>query len=457
MYKVIAARLSIVLSMPRTLAMDDTTPPMGLLMLAAVVEHEHKVRIVFPVAIDQLVAGLPDTLGDADVFGLSINSFSWFAARRIIATIRRYAPRLRIVLGGPHPSQYDRHCLEVSDADAVVRGEGEATFPELLRAWSAGEEPAGVAGVTWKTVDGEIHVNPDRPLLTEAELNALPLPAYHLIPPNRYGFVPMETSRGCRFRCVFCAIPFPRGIRQFSLTRIERTLNRLNELRSCFTRGGIFLSDDSFSAHKERAEGTLQLVRQVSPEFMVGCEARITELVNHNLLPAFARTRTFLLQVGVECGYDEGLARIKKGLSRSLVTEFASAIAMQHYRYNVYWSFIVGFPWETEREVLQTINFAFHIARASGSQQPQVNAFSPYPGSIIVNRPQEFGLQAITPQLFDEPTWFRQFLGYSRVAESNRAFIAEYLQIMHNAYPRHIQQPLLRMPNGVVLDNRLLA
>ena len=447
-------RLNVVLTMPRTLAMDDSTPPLSLLMLAAVTENEHDVRVVFPIDIDATVAALPQSLAGADVFGLSINSFSWFAAREIIATVRRHHPHIRIVLGGPHPTHLDRHCLTIAPADAVVRGESEVTFPELLRAWASNRAPEGIAGVTWKDAGGAIHRNADRELLTEEELDALPLPAYHFIPAGRYPFVPIETSRGCRFHCVFCAIPFA-GIRQFSLARVEKVLRTVDRLRSRFT-DSMFLSDDSFSAHRERVTGTLRLFREITPGWRIGCEARISELLQHDLLPHFARTPLYLMQVGVECGYDAGLKRIRKGLNRAMVRRFALEVAKLPFHYNVYWSFVIGFPWETEAEVLETINFAFNTARAARSQQPQVNPFSPYPGSPIGERPEEFGLASIEPSLYDDASWFRRFIGYSRVQEQNRAFIARYLQAMHDSYPQCVRAPVVHLPAGPVIENPAL-
>jgi anaerobic magnesium-protoporphyrin IX monomethyl ester cyclase len=443
-----ARRLKVALLMPRTLSMDDSTPPMSLLMLAAVAEAEHSVSIVFPVDVDAAVARLPASLGDADVVGISVNSFNWYRAKHIIAEVRRHLPGARIVLGGPHPTHYHRYCLETAHADAVVRGEGEITFQELLRAWAAGREPEEIAGVTWRDREGAIHVNPGRAVIPEAELARLPLPAYHLVPPGRYRFMPMETSRGCHFRCVFCSIPFPQGIRQFPLARVETLVGRLASLRDRFIGGGIFLSDDSFSADRERVVGTLGALRRILPDAMIGCEARISELLGGGLLAEFAHNNLFMIQVGVECGYESGLRRIKKGLTLDMIADFTRAAAAMPFRYRIYWSYMIGFPWEGAAEVVETVNFAFETARRAGSQQPQINAFSPYPGSDIANRPGDYGLPQPTPEMYDDPAWFNQFLGYSRVVPADRAALHAYFVGIHNTYPFHRTPALLRLPSG---------
>jgi radical SAM superfamily enzyme YgiQ (UPF0313 family) len=429
--------------------MDDTTPPMSLLMLAAVAEAEHDVRVVFSIDVDAALARLPASLAGTDVVGISVNSFNWYRAKQIVGEVRRHLPDVQIVLGGPHPTHHDRHCLETAGASAVVRGEGEVTFPELLRAWAAGREPDGVDGVTWKDGGGGIHANPERALVPESELERLPLPAYHLVPSGRYGFVPVETSRGCHFRCAFCAIPFPQGVRQFPLARVEANLRRLAALGDRFTRG-ILLSDDSFSANRDRVVGTLGLLRQLLPDATIGCEVRISELLRGGLLAEFARSNLFMMQVGVECGYDAGLRRIKKGLTLAMVADFARAAAAMPFRYRVYWSYVIGFPWEGAAEVVDTLNFAFNTARSAGSQQPQINAFSPYPGSDIARRPDEYGLSPPSPELYDDPSWFNQFLGYSKVAPADRAVLHAYFVGLHNAYPHHFTPPLLRLPSGAV-------
>lgn len=440
--------------MPRTLSMDDTTPPMSLLTLAAVAEAEHDVRIIFSVDVDAAIASLPSSFAGTDVIGISVNSFNWYRAKQIVTELRRHAPDVRIVLGGPHPTHLDRHCLRTAPADAVVRGEGEVTFPELLRAWAAGRDPAGVDGVTWRDEGGDVHVNPERPLVSEAELEHLPLPAYHLVPPGRFGFAPMETSRGCNSRCAFCAIPFPRGIRQFALGRIKANVRRLAAFRHLFSRG-IFLSDDSFSAHRERVVGSLRLLRDLLPDAAIGCEVRITELLGNGLLSEFVRSNVFMMQVGVECGYEAGLRRVKKGLTLATIAEFARTASAMPFRYKIYWSYVVGFPWEGAAEVVDTINFAFDTARGAGSQHPQINSFSPYPGSDIVRFPDEYGLPMPTAELYDNPAWFNQFLGYSKVGLVDRAALHSYFVGMHNTYPRQQAPPLLRLPSGALVGPAL--
>ena len=255
--------MNIYLSMAKTNDMDNLIPPLNLLVLASVLEKTgHRVKIIFPVELDDFLKGLPQNLKDCDIFGISANSFNWHATKHVIREIHRHYPNIVIVLGGPHPTFFHKYCLESTSAQIVIRNEGEITFPLVIQALAENSSLSSIQGVTYKTNKGDVTVNQDRPILTEKELDSMPVPAYQLIPRNKYGFIPMETSRGCFFRCIFCGIPFPRRYRKISLERVERILSTLNSLTDRFVKRAIFLSDDSFSAHKDHAIGVLKLVEK---------------------------------------------------------------------------------------------------------------------------------------------------------------------------------------------------
>jgi len=107
-------------------------------------------------------------------------------------------------MGGYHPSALPEEVLASPYVELVVRGEGEEAFAELVRSGS----PEGVGGVSYRR-DGSILHNPGRQPI--ADLDAVPLPLRELRP-QRCGLAGLDyhtdtlyTSRGCRFRCVFCA------------------------------------------------------------------------------------------------------------------------------------------------------------------------------------------------------------------------------------------------------------
>lgn len=430
--------MNVYLSMAKTNEMDALIPPYCLLVLASVAENAgHRVSIVFPSQLDAFLKH-PENLRGCEVFGLSANSFNWDRTKQAIRRIHSIDPGITVVLGGAHPTFFHEHCLETTEAQIAVRQEGEVSFPAVLQALASKFSLSAVKGISYKHSDGRIAINEPQPLLSENGLARLPLPAYEKIPAGLYDFVPMETSRGCLFNCIFCGIPFPRSFRRHSPERIEQVLSLLNRLTDRFRKKGIFISDDSFSADRSHCIRVLDLVRRINPEFSIGCEARITELLRYDLLKHLEMVRIFLLQVGVECGYKEGLRKIRKRLTLSEVVQFADACVSTRFHYVLYWSFVIGFPWETSKHVLRTIDFAFECATRSRSQPPQLNNFAPYPGSEIVERYDRYEMPPIRPEFFDDPSWFQDFLRFAQITSRDRLEIFRYLE-RRNA--EHLSRP----------------
>lgn len=448
--------MNIYLSMAMTNVMDKSNPPYSLLVLASVVENTgHKIKIIFPLELENFLKN-PENLNDCDIFGISTNSFNWYATKRIIQIIHRQNPHIIIVLGGVHPTFFHEHCLQSTSAQIVVRDEGEITFPAVIEALEKNSPLSNIQGISYKTADGEVIVNDSRPLLTEDALSKLPVPAYHMIPPGLYSFIPIETSRGCLFKCIFCGIPFPRGVRLISIDKIARVLHTLGQPNNKLSANTLFLSDDSFSANKKHAISVLELIRETNPNFSIGCEARITEIMKNELIPHFEKVNVYMIQIGVECGYDEGLKKIRKQLTIKEALEFARRCAYAAFHYQLYWSFLIGLPWEREQEILKTINFGFNCAVLSRSQQPQINNFAPYPGSELVLNHEQYGLPQITPELYDHANWYQSFLKYSNTSPLNRDFIMQYIYQRHQYHPNFPWMPFIQLPDGTLLDNRTL-
>jgi anaerobic magnesium-protoporphyrin IX monomethyl ester cyclase len=97
---------------------------------------------------------------DPDLVGLSVMTFQRSTARRVIELLRYIKPHLRIVVGGYDPSLATPAYME-SDVDYIVRGEGEITFRDLLRAIGQGANLAAIRGLSYKE-HGRWHHHPDR-------------------------------------------------------------------------------------------------------------------------------------------------------------------------------------------------------------------------------------------------------------------------------------------------------
>jgi anaerobic magnesium-protoporphyrin IX monomethyl ester cyclase len=189
-----------------------------------------------------------------EVVGLSVMTFQRRTASRIIELVRALRPDVKIVVGGYDPS-LAREACENMGVNFVVRGEGEITFRELLRALERGEGLDGIRGLTYRDGDRWLH-NSDRTVhrLEDNELrlpnrNARALKGYTLL--GRQVDV-VETSRGCTYDCSFCSIIEMRG-RNFHTYSFERILADICDARDHGART-IFLVDDNITLNVHRFE-----------------------------------------------------------------------------------------------------------------------------------------------------------------------------------------------------------
>ena len=168
----------------------------------------------------------------ADVIGFSVYIWNIEETIKVIRVLRKVAPQIQIVLGGPEVSYDTGEWLEkLPEVDFIIHGEGEETFHHLLQEIQGDRKYHLVFGLAYrKHRDGaaEVIVNPGRPKLNLAEL-----PSPHRFPEDRSSLanrvVYFETSRGCPFSCSFCLSSIEVGVRYFDIERTKADLLYLIE------------------------------------------------------------------------------------------------------------------------------------------------------------------------------------------------------------------------------------
>ena len=175
--------------------------------------------------------------------------------------MRTLRPDVSVVVGGYDPSLAPEAYEACPDVDFIVRGEGEQTFCELLRAVEAAGGVHEVAGLSYRTPDG-FRSNPDRPIARLAS-NPLRLPNRAARVLSGYTLLGrsvdvVETSRGCTFDCSFCSIIEMRG-RNFHAYPIERVMADVSDARSRGART-IFLVDDNITLDIRRFESLCRAI-----------------------------------------------------------------------------------------------------------------------------------------------------------------------------------------------------
>lgn len=326
-----------------------------------------------------------EALARMDVVGISSITRTQPPSYELARTLRVLNPGIRIVFGGPHATAHPDEALEAGDV--VVRREGDSTLPELLERFAENpEDPCleDVQGISYRGRDGGPVHNPDRPFLTSEELSRLPFP--DLPEPVRRGITHsvVVTSRGCPFRCDFCAViaHFGSGYRfldvETSVGLVEHTIRQ--------TRKPIFFGDDNFHARPARTKAILNRVLEkglAMPPW--GAQVRVEAAWDDELLGLMKRAGCNRLYVGVESINEETLRAFHKQSTRAKNEE-----AIRRFNragFSVHGMFVLGSDQDTPDTVRETVRFAQHSMLATA----QFFSLMPLPGTPLTKRYAEEG------------------------------------------------------------------
>ena len=228
-------------------------PNLGLAYIAAVLEADgNEVKVVDAAAddlgFDQIMERLARERPDLVAVGgqTPVSSRSKTIFRRTKAELGK---DVLTVAGGPHFTFTDIESLkECPELDVVVRGEAEETMKQLCRSLSTGGTLQGVEGITYRGSDGTAIRNPSRSPLRD--LDALPFPAWHLFPVDKYHWagnkmIAISSSRGCSFSCRHCITwKMHSGVRRRDPRKI---VEEMVWVKRNFDHDTFFFQDDSSS------------------------------------------------------------------------------------------------------------------------------------------------------------------------------------------------------------------
>lgn len=365
--------------------------PLGLLMLAAAARQDgHTVAVLDAHAEELELAAAAERIRAArpDVVGISVLTSQGEAAFRLGRQLKRDLPAVPIVMGNLHAAAFAAAYLRAGAADVVVHGEGDLILPRLLQALAAGRAPGAIPGLTWRDADGRIRFT--GPAEPPAPLDALPLPArdlidsrrYRLSPLNHHVFIPgrgqvaktMVTSRGCRYRCRFCAVHDRHPPRYRSAGLVVEELARLEREAGA---GFVFMMDPLFVDDPARLLAICDDYRRRRLTVRWGCEARVGSLTP-DLVRAMAAAGCHEISLGIESGVQRLLDGVAKGFALGQVAETVRLIK-RHSPIHVEGLFILGLPGETAADSQATIA----LARSLPLEMAQFSICTPYPGSPL--------------------------------------------------------------------------
>ncbi len=342
------------------------SPPLGLAYVAAYLEREGlRVRLLdagvegmtLQETAAAVVAARPAVLG----IGATSNFFG--NALDLARRVRAGLPEVFIVLGGPHGTSCADEVMEKDGFDAVVIGEGEVTAAELVAAVTGSGDLSGVKGIVYRDGDRVVRT-PPRPLL--ADLDALPLPARHLLSldkyvpqPNDGPYLPkhaMISSRGCPYQCTFCDHgTYGVTYRSFSPDRIAR---EMEELVHRYGARDIAFVDSLFMVSRERVRRIIAAMNRRNVDVHWTCTIR-ANVADRAILAEMKAAGCWRVRIGIESGSERILQAIRKEVELADIhaaVQVADELGLHPKAF-----FIIGHPTETRESVMESIDLACRL------------------------------------------------------------------------------------------------
>lgn len=307
---------------------------------------------------------------DPDVIGITATTPSFQRAMEIVNAVNATAADVKIVMGGTHATFMPEEALDAG-VDIVVRGEGEATFRELIE----GRALENVNGISWMDGTKIVH-NPDRELIED--LDSIPFPAHEYFHTDKYDIMSMATSRGCPYSCTYCSAArfWRRKVRYRSPENVLEELKLIKELGFDLVK----FMDSTFTLDKRRAIEICKLMGEEGLDIKWSCETR-ADALNDELLKALSEAGCTLICIGVDSACNEVLSRNKRRIDALTMKNAFEKIKKYGLRTRAYITF--GLPGETGKSVEETVKFLDEIK----PDQILLSLATAYPGTELWGGP----------------------------------------------------------------------
>src|SRR6266478_880010 len=378
-------------------------PNGALASLAGNIDPHHKVAVADLILVQQRVRETIERLVrqmQPDIVGLSVMTFQRETAKKVIALVRNLQPETRIVVGGYDPSLApEAYMDDPSAVDFIVRGEGEITLRELLRAIENNTGYDRIAGLSYRCGD-RFHHNPDR-RVNSLESGDIKLPNRKARVLRGYTMLGrqvdvIETSRGCTFDCSFCSIIEMRG-RNFHTYSFDRVLADIRDARDHGARA-VFIVDDNITLNVHRFEALCRAIIEAKLndiEYLV--QGMTSAIANHGatLAPLMSQAGFLYVFLGIE-NILEGDLKFLHASAKNTAREHGKNIGnatlqaisyIHQHGMHVVGGLIVGSPDDTRESIEANLEFARRYVDWPYIQHP-----TPYPGTPMTGAFRERGL-----------------------------------------------------------------
>lgn len=338
----------------------------------------------------------------ADIVGLTCYTESRFQTFDFARDTRKINPNCKIIVGGPHVNSLDEKTLEhYPFIDAVVRGEGEETVLEIVK----GVPFKDIDGITWAQ-NGRIIKNPPRTMKKDIDYleydysliyrkiktwKDFEAPKYL----QKFNAIPIIGSRGCPFKCSFCAAN-NQWEHTYRYLSPEELINRVKHLVNEYNIRYFRFYDALFIGNDERMLRFCDLIEENKLDIHFRIDIRVG--TKRNILERLKKAGCDVVGFGVESGSNKILQKINKDITREQIEE--TIRLCKELNYWVIGFFMVSLPNEKTEDVKQTLGLLKYFDGVN------VQFFKLHPNTSFYDELKNSGE-------IDDEIWFSQDRGFN--------------------------------------------
>jgi radical SAM superfamily enzyme YgiQ (UPF0313 family) len=375
---------------------QEATAPLGILAVSTpLLRAGYDVRIIDSTITPNFQAATLRELDDALCLAVSLVTGPMIRETvQIARAAKQLYPDKPVILGGWHPSLLPDQTLAAEYVDVVVKGQGEDAFLDVVRHIETGESLKGIPGIGYKE-NGRLVFNPPRAL---RPIRELPPKAYHLADFDAYQRVSgrrwamYTSSLACPFDCAYCTNDAVYG-RKWNALDAAQVVEETTDLVTRYGLSLLWIVDDNFLVDRDRAVAIAEgLVRRgVKFDWSIQGSTNLVVRLTVEELKLLRRAGLSQVSQGADSGSPKVLHLMNKDFQQlDTIYEAASRLSQAGIRPS--FNMIFGFPGEGDAERRESIRLMMNICRQYPGAEFWTNIFTPYPGSPIMRRAFDLGI-----------------------------------------------------------------
>jgi len=366
-----------------------------------------------------------------DIVGLTAITPAIYKAERLLQVAKKVNPAIVTVLGGIHATfMYPQVLKEAPWIDAIVRGEGEQVFLNLVRAVEDGtfaRDRSQVRGIAYLQdaggPDGTVVATPAEPTIQDLDRIK---PDWGILEWDKYIYIPLGVrvaipnfARGCPFTCSFCSQW--KFWRDYRIREPKAVVDEIEDLVKNHGVGFFILADEEPTIHRKKFIAFCEELIERQLPVLWGINTRVTDILrDEKLLPMFRKAGLVHVSLGTEAAAQLKLDRFNK---ETTIEQNKKAIRLLREAGIVTEAqFIVGL----ENETAETLEETYQMARDWNPDMANWAMYTPWPFSDLF---QELGDKV---EVFD----FAKYNFVTPIMKPDAMDRAELLDRVMNNYRR---------------------